>query len=323
MNVAVIVLFGAILILLPKGEADTAYDDQVTKGIEDFSLHFLERLAIWVESKHNDSYMLATFHVWALMLVLYEGAEGKTFTQLRDALGVAGDDDELHEFYRERRSLINTTTDEMVVHTLMNLYYNRNYRFDTHYFSVVLENGTTPWGMIFTQDFRRINDDIRFETHGLIEHKYQQNNLSGANMLLLSCVYLKIKWMYPFDKKLTKKESFYKEVKPYKAFGKMLMMRQTGKFAYVNSVNKLEARVLEIPYGSKGTLVMLVFLPNQGVTVKNVVKNLRSLGMKPVMDALKKRTTKDDEVDIMIPKFDSFTRYHLEKFASEVGIFIS
>ncbi|XP_017006394.2 serine protease inhibitor 77Ba-like [Drosophila takahashii] len=320
MKVGFIVLFGATLILLAQGQDDD--DDggyaELTEGIEKFSLELWQRLAIWVEPRHDDSYMLASFSVWAIMLVLYVGAEGRTRTQLRDSLGITVDEEEMNEFYRDRRILINTTTPEMVVHTLQNLYYDRNYHIDQQYRSVVLENGTTPWPLAFSQNIVRINDDIKYETSGFIKQRYEQRNISGARMLLLSAIYFKAKWKYPFDKKLTKKEPFYSE-EDGKQLSKMPMMVQTGKFAYVDDIDELDARVLELPYGKKG-LVMLVMLPTNGAKITDTVNQLRYMGMSPVLDALKKRTTKNKEVEVKIPKFDTYTRYYLTKFLSEIGI---
>jgi len=62
------------------------------------------------------------------------------------------------------------------------------------------------------------------------------------------------------------------------------MMMQIAKFAYVDEIKGLNARVLELPYGTEDTLAMLVMLPNRGSTVKQVVNNLMKLGLLSILD---------------------------------------
>jgi len=95
------------------------------------------------------------------------------------------------------------------------------------------------------------------------------------------------------------------------------MMMQIAKFAYVDEIKGLNARVLELPYGTEDTLAMLVMLPNRGSTVKQVVNNLMKLGLLAILDAFTNRDAEND-VEVKIPKLNTYSAYILPKFLYQV-----
>lgn len=98
--------------------------------------------------------------------------------------------------------------------------------------------------------------------------------------------------------------------------GKVEMMVQTGKYAYVNNVKGLQADVLELPFGEH-ELVMIVILPKPSQRVSLVLKQLKNLGLHPLLEELEASKNESD-VEVKLPKFDTRSVLSLEDTVYEV-----
>lgn len=78
------------------------FDDEtlrrVAQGAQEFALDFLLRVSVEVE-KHNADFMISPFSVWSLLVLMYEGAGGQTYEQLRQALRINVEDEKLRSIY--------------------------------------------------------------------------------------------------------------------------------------------------------------------------------------------------------------------------------
>jgi len=77
--------------------AHEEYAQSLSQGVEDFSLELFRRIAVG---------MISPFTVWSLFVLLFEGSSGGTYYQLRQALGINGDDRTLREFSRARNQFL-------------------------------------------------------------------------------------------------------------------------------------------------------------------------------------------------------------------------
>ncbi|XP_037718955.1 serine protease inhibitor 77Ba-like [Drosophila subpulchrella] len=324
MKIGCSVFFGGLVILLAHGQYAQTTNEKVEKMIQviqKFSLNFLQKVILYREEKmQHVNEMISPFSVWTMLIMLYHGAKGKTLEQLRDVLGITVDDDELKEFYDDTREFRDADSSEMEIRSWQKLYHSKNYLIEYEYKNVTYYYDMGPERKDFEHQVGYINDDIRAATNDYIHATIQRNQIAGAKILLLSAIYFMGKWKHPFNEKLTKVEPFYNETSPYKLIAKVPMMVQIAKFAYVDEIKGLDARVLELPYGTEDTLAMLVMLPNRGSTVKDVVNNLKKLGLLPILDALKNRTSAKDDVEVKIPKLNTYSAYILPKFLYQIGL---
>lgn len=72
---------------------------KISLGAQEFGLDLLYRISTQVE-KANSDFMISPFSVWSLLLMLYEGAGGQTYDQLRDVLRINVEAEELRSVYR-------------------------------------------------------------------------------------------------------------------------------------------------------------------------------------------------------------------------------
>jgi len=77
-----------------------------SQGIQKFSLNLLHKVILYREEKmQHVNEMMSPFSVWTMLLMLYHGAKGKTFEQLRDVMGITVEEAELKKFYEDTREL--------------------------------------------------------------------------------------------------------------------------------------------------------------------------------------------------------------------------
>ncbi|XP_037720323.1 serine protease inhibitor 77Ba-like isoform X2 [Drosophila subpulchrella] len=167
----------------------------------------------------------------------------------------------------------------------------------------------------------QINEATNRVTRGLIPYAILPEDIYGAKMFLLSSLYFKGQWKFPFNKVLTREEPFYSE--SGEISGRIPMMVQVANFAYVSDIEGLDGYVLELPYGTQDRLAMLVFLPKSGVKLNNVANNLKTLGLRPILQrlaAFRSRDSKDNEVEVIMPKFMISTDFALTDILIQMGI---
>ncbi|KAH8361378.1 hypothetical protein KR084_000500, partial [Drosophila pseudotakahashii] len=302
------------------------FDDDVliniSQGVQEFALDLLQRISVEVESLNRD-FMISPFSVWSLLVLLYEGSEGETYNQLRQALRINVEDEKLRGAYKVWSSFLNTSTPTIEVATLQAIYTGKDYPIKNNYRNAIQNYNVQPSAVDFNSpdSVLEINDATNRITRGLIPHTVLPQDIYGARMFLLSSLYFKGQWKFPFNKTLTREEPFYSE--SGEVIGKIPMMVQEANFAYVSNIEGLNGYVLELPYGTQDRLAMLVVLPRQGFKLNDVANNLKTLGLRPILQklaAFRNRDTEDNEVEVMMPKIITTTDFTLKGILIKMGI---
>nr|XP_044249746.1 serine protease inhibitor 77Ba [Drosophila takahashii] len=294
----------------------------ISQGVQEFALDLLQRISVEVERLNRD-FMISPFSVWSLLVLLYEGSEGETYNQLRQALRINVEDEKLRGAYKVWSSFLNTTTPTIEVATLQAIYTGKDYPIKSNYRNAIQNYNVQPVEVDFNSpdSVLEINDATKRITRGLIPHTVLPQDIYGARMFLLSSLYFKGQWKFPFNKTLTREEPFFSE--SGEVIGKIPMMVQEANFAYVSNIEGLDGYVLELPYGTQDRLAMLVVLPKRGFKLNDVANNLKTLGLRPILQklaAFRNRDTEDNEVEVMMPKFITTTDFTLKGTLIKMGI---
>ncbi|XP_037718956.1 serine protease inhibitor 77Ba [Drosophila subpulchrella] len=293
----------------------------ISQGVQDFALDLLQRISI--EVNINRDFMISPFSVWSLLVVLYEGAEGETYNQLRQVLRINVEDEKLRGAYKVWSSFLNTTTPTIEVATLQAIYTGKDYPIKNSYRNAIQNYNVQPEEVDFNslESVVQINEATNRTTRGLIPYAILPQDIFGAKMFLLSSLYFKGQWKFPFNKTLTREEPFYSE--SGEVIGKIPMMVQEANFAYVANIEGLDGYVLELPYGTQNRLAMLVVLPKRGFKLNDVANNLKTLGLRPILQrlaAFRNRASEDNEVEVMMPRFMTTTDFTLKGILIKMGI---
>lgn len=130
-------------------------------------------------------------------------------------------------------------------------------------------------------------------TNGTIKELSLKINTDTRAVLANAC-YLKGKWTLPFDKKATKKETFYNQDG---TTSEVDMMHLTKEFNFRDSEGEPYMAV-ELPYGNQ-TFHMLVILPREDKTLEEIIPTIRwsNLGLG------------GEKVNVALPKFKIEAKY--------------
>ncbi len=156
---------------------------------------------------------------------------------------------------------------------------------------------------------KRINKWVEKRTFGKIKDLIKICDVNSLTKLILTnAIYFKGIWEKEFDKKETRISSFYCH------FGKVEipMMRQRGKFRYLEVSGRFQA--IELFYHG-GDFSMLIFLPAKRDGICEFEKSLNIDSYSGWISRMRKR-----DVVIYLPKFKLDTKYHLCNILKSMGI---
>ncbi|KAH8378739.1 hypothetical protein KR009_001046, partial [Drosophila setifemur] len=301
---------------------DTDVLRTISQGVQDFALDFLQRVSVEVE-KSNRDFMISPFSIWSLLVLLYEGAGGETYNQLQRVLRINVEDEKLRGVYQIWNSYLNTNTSTIEVASLQAVYTDINSPVKSSYRDAVRNYNVQPVEVDFysKDTVHLINEATNRTTRGLIPYTVLPQDVYGAKMFLLSSLYFKGQWTFPFNQTRTRVENFYNEND--EVIGQIPMMVQEANFAYASNVEGLDGYVLELPYGTQDRLAMIVVLPKRGFKLNDVANNLKAIGLAPILrrlEAFKKRAPEDNEVEVMMPKFVTTTDFTIKGILAQMGI---
>ncbi|XP_023180127.2 serine protease inhibitor 77Ba-like [Drosophila hydei] len=301
---------------------DEATLRSVAQSAQQFGLDFLNRISAVVATRNTD-FMISPFSVWSLLILLYEGAGGQTYEQLRRALRINVEDEKLRSVYRVWSKYLNTNTSTIEVASLQALYTDSKTPIRSTYKEVSQSYGVQPEEVDFynRETIFHINDATNRSTRGLIPYAVLPQEIYGAKMFMLSSLFFKGQWKYPFNESLTHTEPFFNE--QGEVVNQVSMMSQEGNFGYVTNIEGLDGYVLELPYGEQNRLSMIVVLPKRGFNLNDVTKNLMDFGLAPVLKRLEnfaRNADEDNVVEVLMPKFTTTTDFNLRQVLQEMGI---
>lgn len=166
-----------------------------------------------------------------------------------------------------------------------------------------------------SSDFAKTaNSWVRDKTHGMIASMPVEID-PNAVCYLLSSVYFKAMWTDKFDQKNTKDETFTTED------GTKVTLPMMHNKANIVCKWKDDFTMLCLPYGSGSKWNMYILLPNKGVGVANVARQLNSATWKDLahMDLNEVKENKS-ELDIKIPRFTAADNSDLARLLPNLGI---
>ncbi|XP_023034535.2 serine protease inhibitor 77Ba-like isoform X1 [Drosophila willistoni] len=294
----------------------------ISQGAQQFALDLLQRISEGVE-RDNADFMISPFSVWSLLILLYEGADGSTYQQLRQALRINVDDEQLRAVYQVWSQYLNVKTSTIEVASLQAVYTDSHSPLKSSYRDVVKNYNVQPIEVDFysRQSVIQINEDTNRSTRGLIPYTVLPQDVVGAKMFLLSSLFFKGQWKLPFNQSATRTEPFYNE--NGEVVTQIPMMVQEADFAYITKIEGLDGYVLELPYGKEDRLSMIVILPKRGFKLHDIANNLKNMGLSPIvqrLEAFKRSASEDNLVEVVMPKFTTTTDFNMTNVLNQMGI---
>ncbi|KAL5293265.1 SRPN8.2 family protein [Megaselia abdita] len=301
----------------------------ISEGSEQFALDLFARAATALkdENTHHGDFMISPFSVWSLLILMVEGASGNTLAELQQTLRINQNTTFIREAYQRINTALKVNTTTVQVSTLQALFPDRNRPVDREYEDIIERIYRADLVPINFQNSKEaaniVNDYVKTATRDLIKQLVYPEDLSEAQMILISAIFFRGQWTVPFNRSSTREENFYGEDE--KVAGKVNMMFHRGQFSYA-AISQLDSHVIELPYGVENRLSMIVVVPKKGVRLFSVINKLASVGITGILDGLQRAKQdaelygEEMEVDLFLPRFTTDTDFALNSLLIEMGI---
>ena len=265
--------------------------------------------------KHEDkdNIFVSPLSVSMALSMTLNGAKGATLEEMKEALRAQNYPiDDINEYNKSLKKAL-TEVDKSTEFTIANsIWYRNNITVKNDFITVNKDNYDAE---IKVLDFsspdavKQINGWCAKQTNNKID-KIIEAIPGDALMYLINAIYFKGIWVSMFDKKDTYKEDFFSE--NINGFQKVNMMHQTKAFDYFEDEY---CRYLRLPYGNKA-FSMVVMLPNEDKTVKDIISGLNSKRWNEAMKYMS-----GSLINLSFPRFKTECEYEMqESILPEMGM---
>ena len=259
-----------------------------------------------------DSKVISPVSVSFLMGMLANGADGTTKEEILATIA-AGDKnisiDELNDTYA---AILRTAAngDKLTTVNIANyIAVNKHFKLKNAYTDAVSSKyAANVENLDFSspKTLKHINQWCSDQTDRMIPSIIDHLNPSDI-AVLMNAIYFNGTWTDPFSKKYTRQENFQGYTRDIK---KVDVMHQNHKFNYADNS---QYSAVELPYGN-GQYSMTVLLPNEGVSIDDMMKQLTTAELAKLQQQMDKCI-----VDLKLPRFSTTTDVRLNAPLSTLG----
>ncbi|XP_041972575.1 serine protease inhibitor 77Ba-like [Aricia agestis] len=268
--------------------------------------------------------VISPLGIWSLMTTVAVGAEGKSQSQLVEALRLPSSQISIVNGYQSLIKTVLDTEDESVYLTSHNfMFIDEAFEINPQFKKKIgsdfktdiinLQFGST------TEAAKKANDIIK-NTGATTSDVFSPGDFSQARFMLTNVINFKGLWKIPFNESNTRVEPFYDENK--NKIGEANMMFKEDAVRYSN-VQTLQSFVLELPYGNDDKFCMLLVLPYQNIKVTEAYKNLQKVSFHEIFDKLEQDEEEfgPETVEIKLPRFKISSNVVLNKPLMDMGVY--
>lgn len=228
------------------------------------------------------------------LAMTYNGAAGETKQAMQRALKIEGlNHAELNQSSAELLDELKSSDPKIELAIANSMWARDRVRFNEAFLE---RNRKFYRAEISTLDFRNpqsvatINRWVNANTKGKINKIVDRIDLQQV-MFLINAVYFKGQWRHRFEKTLTQNQPFHLLGGQQK---QVPMMSQSGDYLYYRG-DKFQA--VSLPYG-KGGVSLYLFLPDQGSSIDDLLKNLNYQKWEELM-----KSFRNTPGDVKLPRF--------------------
>ena len=260
----------------------------------------------------DDNFFISPFSILTAMTMCYTGAKTDTSKQLKELLNLKDLND--HEINELSKDLMNTVNKKLGSEVLINvcnkIYPNAGFEMKKEFVDNITKTFHGEVEQVNYSDpvksSKTINDWVASKTNNKIQNLISPDSINDlVRLILVNAIYFKGNWLEKFDANNTSPEDFTL-VDGGKV--KVDMMKLSGKsFNMMYDVEGLNATLCKIPYAGE-KISMTIILPNEGVSLNDVEKQMNS---KMIQDVLGRKFYRE-KVNVHLPKFKM--EYEIEVF---------
>ena len=295
----------------PDNDTLTISQDELLDNNNDFACNLFR--TINKNRKLSDgSIVVSPISVSYVLGMLNEGASGKTRQQITDVLALSGSAQKINEYFKTMIRKVSRADSNVTlqlancidVNSAMGISLIPQYKADMQqYYDAQID------ALDFTKrsSLDKINNWCNKHTGGMIPTAVDRLE-PDAVMYLLNAIYFKANWTEKFDPEDTHYMHFRKQNGT--AVKHKMMYRQTCTLYGKNEM----CQMLYLPYGNKD-FGMYILLPVKGKTTADIIQRLSARELEQQLKGMK-----DENVDILIPRFSTSSETTLNHVLSAMGM---
>ena len=294
----------------------------------------LELFKIIQQNNQNNNIIISPYGVFSNLLLLYNGAGGETYEELKNVLNLSEpsyDDPNFGELY----DVLMNTSGNYELYIANGLFLNKNYEFKSSFINIANNYFLAETKNIdVTNSFgssEMINNFISQNTNGLINNIISPSDINENTVLVIvNAIYFYGTWATKFNKGDTKPRNFYISQTDVIKVPTMVANDVSLKDGVFDNI-----RVIEIPYKGNN-IAMVVILPYNPYYdfygyVTNPCAGLEGQNLCNLSDILSNLTLNNlyyylnnlNETvvnELYMPKFSFSDEYNLIPYLESLGI---
>ena len=238
---------------------------------------------------------ISPLSVSAALAMTYNGAEGKTKSEMRSTLGFDGlSDQEVNETFQGLFAYLTTVDSTVAVQIANSIFYHRAYSFEQAFLDINREYfDAEVSGLDFSDPNSAdiINDWVDEKTHSKITEVVPKPLPTDLVMTLINAIYFKGAWTYQFHDSLTVDGEFYAGNGSSQSVRMMFQGRDMSYF------EDERLQMIDLPYGDE-KYSMTIILPGLDLPVNELVALLDDQMIGTLVGGLAER-----EGCLLLPRF--------------------
>ncbi|MDG6228440.1 MAG: serpin family protein [Candidatus Thermoplasmatota archaeon] len=274
-------------------EDSTAY----VKTINSFAFDLLKQMTN--DPLKEDNLFYSPYSVFTALAMTYEGASGKTASEMADVLKIPQDNISFHTYVSSLYSYLNQK-DLYTLSTANALWIKENYEILSSYLSTVeTYYHAASQSIDFsdpTEAAQIINQWVEDNTNNLIKDLIPPDAIDPVlcRLILTNAIYFKGTWEVQFDEQNTTNRDFEVSEGIITNVPTMTMVGTKERFNYTETDT---LQILELPYAGN-SLSMVIILPKTQTDLSTVVESIDETAYNRWFESMEKQ-----EVDIYLPTF--------------------
>ena len=267
-------------------------------------------------SQQSGNLFFSPLSISTALAMAYAGAEGRTETEMAEALQFQLPEEALHPaFAALARMLADQRQAGYRLHMANRLWGQEEYGFRPEYLKITDESYGAELAQV---DFasapeaarKQINLWVEQETAGEIENLLPSGAVDEMTRLVLtSAVYFNGRWTEPFQTRLTQNAPFHVTADRQ---AEVPLMHQTDEFPYAEADG---VQILELPYGQNEDLAMAIVLPKEIDGLPQLETGLDAERLQKWLAELRVQ-----QVRVFVPRFRLTSAFELSDVLRELGM---
>lgn len=281
---------------------------EMVQGVNEYSFRLFNAV---LDADQSDNILISPLSASLALSMTAMGAEEETLSQMMSALGFDGvEKGEVAKFYSLISSKLSNADPKTVVNVANSIWANKELTIKKDFIKDAEEFFHSD---VYSLDFAKeesvdkINSWCAEKTNDKIEKVLDQLEPS-LQMVLINALYFKGVWKEEFDEKMTNKATFNKADGTTQEVD---MMFQKDSFKYAETDN---FKVAELPYGN-GTYSMVAILPNEGVELRSVLKDIDANGWNELNNSME-----EQKINLYVPRFKLSYSVKLNDILKSLGM---